>query len=184
MASNGKHFPRIHKVWLQAECHVTSKRKHLPRTHKVWLQAECHVTSKRTFLGHTKCDFKLNAMWHQKGLSYDTQSVISSRMPSDIKCKPLFPRTSFVLRVGKGLMSPKGHLPDLFSSFTWIIMLRHKRILQSCIACITLWASLSGTFLQNSARFSYVTEGALFISTQLSTDAVSTLRKVWVLIRL
>ena len=36
----------------------------------------------------------------------------------------------------------------------------------------------------NSARFSYVTEGALFISAQLSTDAVSALRKVRVLIRL
>ena len=36
----------------------------------------------------------------------------------------------------------------------------------------------------NSARFSYATEGALFISAQLSTDAVSTLRKVWVLIKL
>ena len=36
----------------------------------------------------------------------------------------------------------------------------------------------------NSARFSYATEGALFISAQLSTDAVSTLRKVRVLIRL
>ena len=36
----------------------------------------------------------------------------------------------------------------------------------------------------NSARFSYATEGALFISTQPSTDAVSALRKVWVLIRL
>ena len=34
----------------------------------------------------------------------------------------------------------------------------------------------------NSARFSYATEGALFISAQLSTDAVSALRKVWVLI--
>ena len=33
----------------------------------------------------------------------------------------------------------------------------------------------------NSARFSYATEGALFISAQLSTDAVSALRKVWVL---
>ena len=30
-----------------------------------------------------------------------------------------------------------------------------------------------------SARFSYVTEGALFISAQLSSDAVSALRKVW-----
>ena len=30
----------------------------------------------------------------------------------------------------------------------------------------------------NSARFSYATEGALFISAQLSTDAVSALRKV------
>ena len=36
----------------------------------------------------------------------------------------------------------------------------------------------------NSARFSYATEGALFISAQLSTDADSALRKVWVLIRM
>ena len=36
----------------------------------------------------------------------------------------------------------------------------------------------------NSARTGYTTEGALFISTQLSTDAVSALRKVQVLIRL
>ena len=36
----------------------------------------------------------------------------------------------------------------------------------------------------NSARFSYATEGALFISAQLSTNAVSALRKVWVVIRL
>ena len=34
----------------------------------------------------------------------------------------------------------------------------------------------------NSARFIYATEGALFISAQLSTDAVSALRKVPVLI--
>ena len=33
----------------------------------------------------------------------------------------------------------------------------------------------------NSARFGYATEGALFISAQLSTDAVSVLRKVRVL---
>ena len=36
----------------------------------------------------------------------------------------------------------------------------------------------------NSARIGYATEGALSISVQLSTDAVSALRKVWVLIRL
>ena len=36
----------------------------------------------------------------------------------------------------------------------------------------------------NSARFSYATEGALFISAQLSTDVVSALWKVQVLIRL
>ena len=37
----------------------------------------------------------------------------------------------------------------------------------------------------DSARFSYATEGVLCISSQsqLSTDAVSTLQKVWVLIR-
>ena len=34
----------------------------------------------------------------------------------------------------------------------------------------------------NSARFSYATEGALFIYAQLSSDAVSALRKVRVLI--
>ena len=36
----------------------------------------------------------------------------------------------------------------------------------------------------NSARFSYATEGALFISVQLSSDAVSALRKARALIRL
>ena len=36
----------------------------------------------------------------------------------------------------------------------------------------------------NSARFSYAIEGALFISAQLSSDAVSALRKVRVLIKL
>ena len=36
--------------------------------------------------------------------------------------------------------------------------------------------------LPNSARFSYATEGTLFISAQLSSDGVSGLRKVWVLI--
>ena len=35
-----------------------------------------------------------------------------------------------------------------------------------------------------SARYSYATEGALFISAQLSTDVVSALRRVWVLINL
>ena len=34
----------------------------------------------------------------------------------------------------------------------------------------------------NSARLSYATEGALFISAQLSTDSASALRKVRVLI--
>ena len=36
----------------------------------------------------------------------------------------------------------------------------------------------------NSDRFGYATKGALFISAQLSTDAVSALRNVWVLIKL
>ena len=35
--------------------------------------------------------------------------------------------------------------------------------------------------LPNSARFGYAIEGALFIAVQLSTDAVSAFRKVWVL---
>ena len=47
-----------------------------------------------------------------------------------------------------------------------------------------LQASLSGNLPPNFARIGYTTEGALFISTQLSTDAVSALRKVWVLVRL
>ena len=47
--------------------------------------------------------------------------------------------------------------------------------------------SLSGTFLQNSARIGYATEGALFVSVHslsLYNDDASALRKVWVLIRL
>ena len=46
-----------------------------------------------------------------------------------------------------------------------------------------LRASLSGTFRQ-TARLSYATEVALSISAQLSSDAVSALRKVRVRIRL
>ena len=50
---------------------------------------------------------------------------------------------------------------------------------------LQLRASLSGTFLQTLPdHISYVTEGALFISAQLSTDAVSVLQKVRVLIKL
>ena len=41
--------------------------------------------------------------------------------------------------------------------------------------------SIEGALPPNSARFGYATEGALFISAQLSSDAVSALRKVWVL---
>ena len=46
-----------------------------------------------------------------------------------------------------------------------------------CVGCpvhnLALRASLSGTF--QTAKFSYATEGVFFISTQLSTDAVSIL---------
>ena len=38
--------------------------------------------------------------------------------------------------------------------------------------------------LPNSARIGYATEGALFVSMQLSANTVSALSKVWVLIRL
>ena len=43
---------------------------------------------------------------------------------------------------------------------------------------------LSGILLQNSIVIGYATEGTLFLSAQLSTDAVSGLRKIWLLIRL
>ena len=42
----------------------------------------------------------------------------------------------------------------------------------------TLRASFSGTFLHTLPKFGYATEVALFISAQLSTDAVSVLRKL------
>ena len=49
---------------------------------------------------------------------------------------------------------------------------------------VTPQASLSGTIPPNSAIISCATEGALFISAHLSTDSVSALPKVWVLMRL
>ena len=55
-----------------------------------------------------------------------------------------------------------------------LVLDRTKQALTSTI----LRASLSGA----SARIVYATEGALFISAQLSTDAVNVLRKVRVLI--
>ena len=50
---------------------------------------------------------------------------------------------------------------------------------------LTLPVLLSGSYLPpNSARIGYAAEGALFISAQQSSDAVSVLRTDWVLIRL
>ena len=44
---------------------------------------------------------------------------------------------------------------------------------------LTLPVLLSGSYLPpNSARIGYAAEGALFISAQLSTEAVSALQKV------
>ena len=71
----------------------------------------------------------------------------------------------------------------------WVTHCQHApectRLTLTCVlgryVASTLQASLSGTFLQ-TARFGYATEGALFISAQLSTDAVSALRKVPALI--
>ena len=56
--------------------------------------------------------------------------------------------------------------------------IRYGLGLMPMTSTITPQASLSGTFLQNSARIGYVTEGALFISVELPADAVSELRKV------
>ena len=68
------------------------------------------------------------------------------------------------------------------------LILPHVAHITFCVSAkvfLTLRASLQFRHLPpNSARFSYATEGALFISAQLSSDAVSVLRKVWVLIRL
>ena len=52
------------------------------------------------------------------------------------------------------------------------------------MVCIAFLALLSSTFLQTLPELVAPLNGAFFISMQLSTDAVSTLRKVWVLLRL
>ena len=52
------------------------------------------------------------------------------------------------------------------------------------MGCIALLALLSSTFLQTLPELVAPLNGAFFISMQLSTDAVSTLRKVWELLRL
>ena len=66
-------------------------------------------------------------------------------------------------------------------------------LLYRCFCCQQRWCSALCTHTPsiafrhlppNFARFSYATEGALFISAKLSTDAVSALRKVRVLIKL
>ena len=70
---------------------------------------------------------------------------------------------------------------------------RHKSTLQFASAGCSRTAMIHSTanspsiafrhLPPNSARISYDIEGALFISAQLSTDAVSAIRKAWVLIR-
>ena len=63
------------------------------------------------------------------------------------------------------------NLPDRLTPLLSIILFYYRHALQ---------ASLSGTFLPNSARFGYATERALFYL--LSADAVRALRRVRVLI--
>ena len=58
--------------------------------------------------------------------------------------------------------------------------------LKICMLCFVLINSVLLNLLHVwvFARIGYETEGARFISVQLSTDAVSALQKVWVLITL
>ena len=59
--------------------------------------------------------------------------------------------------------------------------------LAKCRAALAPGLSPSTAFRHlppNPARICYTTEGALFISKQMSSDAVSALRKIWVLRRL
>ena len=67
----------------------------------------------------------------------------------------------------------------------------HERVVKGVTELVTikgghLYAHTPSTAFRplppDSARFSYATEGVLFISAQLSSDAVSALRKVSVLI--
>ena len=69
----------------------------------------------------------------------------------------------------------------LRAPLSWHLSLCRKPVLGVWLK-LTLRVSLSVP--PNSARFGYATEVALFISAQLSTDAVSAPRKVWVLITL
>ena len=79
-------------------------------------------------------------------------------------------------------------LPDLVTSLK-----RHSLSPRSCLSTRSAPSETFGYYNHtpsiafrylppNSARFSYATEGVLFISAQLSTEAVSALRKVRVLI--
>ena len=81
-------------------------------------------------------------------------------------------------------------------NLTWSVQCGVLQLLVMCVVqftqqvCVVLgqvcyMVSLTFQHLPpNSVRIGYLIEGALFISAQLSTDVVSTLRKVWVLIRL
>ena len=64
----------------------------------------------------------------------------------------------------------------------------YNHLMRVCVCVCVCVCDIPSTAFRhlppNSARFSYATEGALFIFVQLSTDAVSALRKVSVLIRL
>ena len=87
-----------------------------------------------------------------------TPSIASVPAPSSKLCQIWLRQGTLCLRAAvhrRGQRPPKG----LDTSHTPSIAFRHLP--------------------PNSARFGYATEGALFISVQLSTDAVSALRKVW-----
>ena len=73
--------------------------------------------------------------------------------------------------------------PNAVPHYAWTAHSANSEFFGSSLHIVTLRASLPGTFPQTLPELITPLKGhSVFISTQLSTDIVSSLRKVWVLI--
>ena len=115
---------------------------------------------------------------------YGAHVIIFWDGPADIYA-PVWLWGRPLLRLASGLWNLKTYTQTSSNKFVRIFFF--FSLYQPITSSHSVYHTPSTAFrhlLPKSARFGYTTEGALFISMQLSTDAVSTLWKVWVLIRL
>ena len=161
--------------------HVSEAKRERRRAERQWLKSGLEV-HKQIFRSACKL---VNKIVQQAKLAFFNTKILAC-----ISSKQLFSITNTLL--GKSKTSslpssipsalPQQRFCDFFDNVNKISTIRDNLNSQTLPLSLHTPSVAFQHLPPNSARFSYVTEGALFISAQLSTDAVSALRKVSILI--